>query len=253
MDLPGCRMVVLALNLFELPMPSSKRIFVLVAAYNEALRLGETLRSLTEGQPYPVVVVDDGSTDSTPTIASGFERVVVLQHARNLGQGAALQTGIDYVLNQGAQLVVTFDADGQHSPADIAMLIEPILKEQADIVLGSRFLVRNPQIPLGRWLLLKCGIAFTRFTLGLRITDTHNGLRALSRTAASRIRITQRRMAHASEILHQVRRLKLRYVEVPVSVQYSVETLKKGQSFWGAATILKDLATGPRPPAKDPA
>jgi glycosyltransferase involved in cell wall biosynthesis len=165
----------------------------------------------------------------------------VLRHVINRGQGAALQTGIDFALRQGGAILVTFDADGQHVVDDIARLVEPIQQSRADVVLGSRFLGRTVGIPWARWLLLKVGILFTRVVSRLQVTDTHNGLRAFSRAAAQRLRITQDRMAHASEILDEIRLLKLRYCEVPVTVHYSADSLAKGQRSGNALAILGDL------------
>jgi glycosyltransferase involved in cell wall biosynthesis len=155
-----------------------------------------------------------------------------------------LQTGIDFALAQGAGVIVTFDADGQHDPADIPALTEPVLTGQADVALGSRFLGRAVGLPWSRWLLLKLAVVFTRVFSGIRVSDTHNGFRALSRSAAERVRITQDRMAHASEILDQIKQHGLRFVEVPVRITYSRETLAKGQSSWNALKIAGQLFLG---------
>jgi glycosyltransferase involved in cell wall biosynthesis len=217
-------------------------VWVVVPAYNEAPRLAATLRPLRRRHPQ-VVVVDDGSTDDTAEVAHR-EGAWVVRHLLNCGQGAALQTGIDFALARGAGAVVTFDADGQHAPEDIDRLLEPVLSREADVALGSRFLGRTEGMPLGRRAVLKLGVLFTRVFSRIRVTDTHNGLRAFSRTAAGQIRITQNRMAHASEILDQVRELGLRYVEVPVTVRYTEGTLAKGQSSWNAVKIVGQLVLG---------
>jgi hypothetical protein len=216
--------------------------WIVVPAYNEALRLAETLRSLSRLYRR-IVVVDDGSTDATQRIAAPFD-VWYLRHVFNCGQGAALQTGIDFALRQGAEFVVTFDADGQHCMDDIARLLEPLWAGSADVVLGSRFLGSAEGIPLGRWLILKLGVLFTRIFSRIDVTDTHNGLRAMNRSAAARIRITQSGMAHASEILDQIRHLGLRCSEVPVTVRYTQETLKKGQSSFNGLRIVAKLVMG---------
>ena len=158
----------------------------------------------------------------------------------NRGQGAALQTGLDYSLRAGARYVVTFDADGQHSGADVPALLAPILAGRCDVVLGSRFLGDPGSIPFVRRQLLRAAVLFTRLTTGLAISDTHNGLRALSRRAASRIHLTLDRMAHASELLDQVRAAGLRYAEVPVHVCYTRYSRAKGQGHLGAVKILAD-------------
>jgi glycosyltransferase involved in cell wall biosynthesis len=217
-------------------------LWVVIAAYNEERRLGETLKRLS---PYcgNIVVVDDGSHDRTSEVALAHP-VWVLRHVVNRGQGAALQTGIDFALRQGAGVIVTFDADGQHCPEEIAQLVEPIRAGRADVVLGSRFLGRAVGMPLSRRVVLRLGVLFTRVFSSVRVTDAHNGFRALSRRAALCIRITQDRMAHASEILDQIRLHRLRYCEVPVTVRYTEETLAKGQSSWNALKIVGQLLLG---------
>ncbi|OHB78186.1 MAG: family 2 glycosyl transferase [Planctomycetes bacterium RBG_16_64_10] len=217
-------------------------VWVVVPAYNEALRLDATLAAL--GSHYRnVVVVDDGSTDATRTVAMGHG-VWHLRHLFNCGQGAALQTGIDFALRQGARIVVTFDADGQHQVEDVARLLAPIRAGRADIALGSRFLGSAPGLPWSRWLMLKLGVLFTRLFSGLPVTDTHNGLRAFSHDAAARIRITLAGMAHASEIIEQIRQHRLRWCEVPVTIRYDEETLNKGQSSWNGLRIVARLVMG---------
>jgi len=218
----------------------SDNIWVVVPAFNEGGRLVRALASL-RGLEVQIVVVDDGSVDATAEITLRDPEIWVLRHVVNCGQGAALQTGIDFALQQGASIVVTFDGDGQHSAEDIARLVKPIQSGEADVVLGSRFLGSAIGIPRSRWLLLKLAVVFTRLFSGVQVTDTHNGLRAFSRAAASRIRIRLNRMAHASEILDQIQALKIRYREVPVTVTYTTHTLDKGQSSWNSLRIASQL------------
>jgi glycosyltransferase involved in cell wall biosynthesis len=216
--------------------------WIVIAAYNEGGRLGETLRGLV-GRYRHIVVVDDGSVDDTSAIALKHP-THVLRHVINLGQGAALQTGIDFALRNGAPVVVTFDADGQHDPADVAVLLKPILEGQADVVLGSRFLGRTIGLTWARWLVLKVGVLFTLVFSNIRVTDAHNGLRALTRHAASHVRITHNGMAHASEILDKIREFNLRFCEVPVTIRYTDETRAKGQNSWNALKIVSQLLLG---------
>jgi glycosyltransferase involved in cell wall biosynthesis len=217
-------------------------VWLVIAAYNEGERLDQTLRTVV-GLGYRVVVVDDGSRDNTADVALRHP-VWVLRHRVNCGQGAALQTGIDFALRRGAEFLVTFDADGQHAAEDLERLLEPVQSGQADVALGSRFLGRAEGLRWGRWLVLKAGVLFTRVVSGVRVSDTHNGLRALSRHAAGRIRIMQDRMAHASEILDRIRQQGLRYCEVPVTIRYTAETRAKGQSSWNALKIASEFLLG---------
>lgn len=202
--------------------------WVIIAAYNEA----RVIRGVVGGvkKKYSqVVVVDDNSDDYTITEAREAG-AVVLEHLINRGQGAALKTGIAYALQQGADAIVTFDADGQHDPNEIAAMIEPIETGEVDVTLGSRFLKDGSNVPPLRKIALRAGITFTKIMSRIKVTDTHNGFRAMNRPAAEKIRIIQDRMAHASEILDEIVRHKLRYKEVPVTITYSYYSREKGQS-----------------------
>lgn len=216
-------------------------VWLVVPAYNEAQRLDATLRALCAAWP-SIVVIDDGSTDETARVALRHP-VWLLSHLVNCGQGAALRTGVAFALAQAAEVVVTFDADGQHDPADIPRLVDA-LREGADVALGSRFLGSAPGMPRARRWLLAAAVLFTRLTTGVRVTDAHNGLRALSRRAAAQIRLVHSGMAHASEFVSEVRAHGLAVREVPVTVRYSAETLAKGQRSRSALHVLLQLFTG---------
>ncbi len=215
--------------------------WVVVPAYNEAGRIGQVLEDLLR-VAQSVVVVDDGSHDNTAQVAAQFP-VWVLRHVVNLGQGAALQTGITFALRNHAAYIATFDADGQHVPTDLLTMYRVLAAGQADYVLGSRFLGRAEGIPLTRKILLKAAVVFTWLLSGIRVTDTHNGIRMMTRRGAERINITMNRMEHASEILDQIAASGLRFVEVPVTIRYSLESLAKGQRSTAAGRMaLKILA-----------
>jgi glycosyltransferase involved in cell wall biosynthesis len=216
--------------------------WIVVPAFNEEALLAESLQQLCQ-QYANVVVVDDGSTDDTENIAARFQ-VFVLRHLMNRGQGAALRTGLDFALARGAQVIVTFDADGQHAVEDVDGLVQPVLQGDADVVLGSRFLGSTEGIPTSRRWILRLGVLFTRLFSRVKITDTHNGLRAFSREAAMKIPIAEDGMAHASEILDEIRRQGFRYCEVPVRVRYSRRSLQKGQSNWNSLRIAGKFLLG---------
>lgn len=168
--------------------------------------------------------------------------IYLLHHKVNLGQGAALQTGIDFALAINASFIVTFDADGQHSARDITVLLEPLQKNEADIALGSRFLTsgRHNASRKRKWL-IKAARWINYFFTGLLLTDAHNGLRAMTAKAAREFHIRENRMAHATEILLFIRRKKLRYKEVPVTISYTDYSRKKGQSGFNSIRIFFDL------------
>jgi polyprenyl-phospho-N-acetylgalactosaminyl synthase len=216
-------------------------LWIVCAAYNEARTIAGVVSELRRAG-YRMVVVDDGSSDGTRHLASAAGANVVT-HPINLGQGAALQTGIEYALAQGADAIVTFDADGQHRVSDITRLVEALSHEQADFALGSRFLGQTYNLPWARRWVLRAATVFTRLTTGLRLTDSHNGLRALTRRGACAIRLRQNRMAHASEIVSEIARSRLPYVEVPVTIEYTAYSLAKGQRLGDSVMILLDLFT----------
>jgi glycosyltransferase involved in cell wall biosynthesis len=213
-----------------------------IAAYNEARVIAHVIADVRR-RGFSIVLVDDASTDATPVVAECAGAVMV-RHPVNLGQGAALQTGIEFALHKGADIIVTFDGDGQHRAADIAGLVDALAPGNVDYALGSRFLGGAINLPPARRLLLKAATWFTRVTSGLSLTDTHNGLRAMTRRGASAIRLRHNRMAHASEILGQIAASGLKYVEVPVTIEYSAYSLAKGQKLGDALSILIDLSAG---------
>lgn len=220
-------------------------IWVVIPAYNEQKVLAGVLQELLDCNPsFNIVVVDDGSSDNTAAVARKLP-VHVLVHPINLGQGAALATGMQYALQQAAEVVVTFDADGQMCPQDIDTLVSQVQKEGIDVALGSRFLSSAPTgISRRKKILLKLATIFTKLTTGLEITDTHNGLRAFRAQALQKIVITQNQMAHASEVLSEIARNKLVWREVPVTIRYTRYSKSKGQSIFNAINILFELFTG---------
>ncbi len=216
-----------------------RTLWVVIPAFNEATVIGDVISGLRARYPN-VVVVDDRSEDDTSNVAVAAGAVVI-RHPINLGQGAALQTGIRYALQRGADCIVTFDADGQHQVEDIGVLLDTHTRTNADVVIGSRFLGSVKNLPTARRAILKAAVLFMRITSGVKLTDAHNGLRLLTRSAAQRLRITQNRMAHASEIVQQIHDLRLAVAEAPVTIVYTEYSLRKGQKLGNAFNILTEL------------
>lgn len=215
-------------------------IAIVIAAYNEQGSVGKVIKDLHKHSYRNVIVIDDGSDDKTAQEAKRAG-ATVLRHIINRGQGAALQTGISYALKHDAHIIVTFDADGQHHAKDIKRLVKPIEQGKADVCLGSRFLMNTNNAPLVRRIILKGGAISMRQFYGLRLTDSHNGFRALSRKAAQKIQLKSDGMEHASEIIEQIAEHKLRYKEVPNTITYSDKTLAKGQSNSNATRIMMKM------------
>jgi len=206
------------------------KVFIIIPVFNEKRVIRKVIDELLPYR-YRIVVVDDGSDEDIRSEVNDLALVTYLRHKANLGQGAALQTGIEYALQQAADYVISFDADGQHASNDIPRMLEPLIDDSADIVLASRFLlkgshnaswIRHRVLIAGRWI----SYLFT----GIYLSDAHNGFRAMNRKAASMIRIQENRMAHATEIIAQVKKNKLRYKEIPSTVLYTKYSLGKGQS-----------------------
>lgn len=213
--------------------------WLIVPLFNEAEVVHDVIVEARQSFAH-VVCIDDGSTDGSAQEALTAGAVVV-QHPVNLGQGAAIQTGIEFALQQGAEYFVTFDSDGQHSREDAVRMVARLRHEPLDIVVGSRFLDARTNASLLKKMVLRAAVLFERINTGVALTDAHNGLRAFNRTAASAIRITQDRMAHASEIVAQIGTRKLRYAEEPVHILYTDYSRAKGQSIWNSVNILSDL------------
>jgi glycosyltransferase involved in cell wall biosynthesis len=210
------------------PMNENPKILIIMPAFNEAAVIGGAIGNLRKNGYNHILIIDDGSQDATATIAKS-RGALVIRHETNQGQGAALKTGLGYARKKiDPDIIVTFDADGQHVAEDIGDMLQPLLEDSADIVLGSRFLKKS-SVPLMRKLILKTGVFFTNWLSGTSLTDTHNGLRAFNRKAAGMIDIRYPGMEHASGIINEIVQKKLRYVEVPVNIIYSNYSLKKGQ------------------------
>ena len=222
--------------------PDNFDLWVVIAAFNEAAVIGSVVAEVRRSYAR-VVVVDDGSSDDTAREALSAG-ATVLVHPINLGQGAALQTAITFALREGARRIVTFDADGQHSASDIGVLDLARASNSAQVVLGSRFLGHAIDMPRSKAIALKAAIMFTRLTTGMRLTDSHNGLRLLTRDAATHIQLRQNGMAHASEILQQIRKASLSYVEAPVTITYTEYSRRKGQKISNSFYIIMELIVG---------
>jgi glycosyltransferase involved in cell wall biosynthesis len=188
-----------------------------------------------------VVCVDDGSTDNTLEALEKTDARIV-RHPVNLGQGAALQTGIDYALaDPTVRSIVTYDADGQHQVSDAARMVDILEAGDVDIVFGSRFLDDRTEVGWSKRAVLKLAVRYTNATTGLRLSDAHNGLRAFDRNVAERLDIRMNGMAHASEFVSTVADGKFRYAETPVHIIYSDYSKAKGQSLLNSVNILFDL------------
>jgi len=214
-------------------------VWLVVPVYNEAPVIADVIRDVRATFPN-VVCVDDGSKDrSAEQIRLSGAHLV--RHPVNLGQGAALQTGIDYARSQpGAQFFVTFDADGQHQVKDVEKMVERLRHEPLDIVLGTRFHGDTDHIPFLKRFVLKTVVLLSPALRKLKLTDAHNGLRAFNRTVAEGMNITLNGMGHASQIVERIANEEWRVAEEPVTILYTEYSLSKGQSLINGVNILFD-------------
>ncbi|MBI2041597.1 MAG: glycosyltransferase family 2 protein [Candidatus Nealsonbacteria bacterium] len=211
----------------------------IIPAFNEEKTLGGVISDLKK-YVNQIIVIDDGSTDKTNQIARS-KNIKIYRHLINRGLGGVLKTGIEAALQNGADIIITIDADGQHDPSEIPKLIKPIIEQKADAVIGSRFLTRQP-MPLFR----RVGNIFfnfvTFFLFGAKTTDSQSGMRAFSKKGAQSLEIHSNGMEVSSEILKEIKIKKIRMKEVPIKSIYTDYSLSKGQGLLpGIKTLIKIL------------
>lgn len=195
------------------------KMLVIVPAFNEAQSIQAVLLDLRKHGYRNILVVDDGSTDATGGLAAK-EKVAVVRHFMNRGLGAALGTGFDYAKKAGADVVVTFDADGQHEARDIKKLLGPIRRGKADVVIGSRLLGRK-NMPWDRKILNLLSNILTFLLFRVWTTDSQSGLRAFNKKATNLVDIRTERMEVSSEFFKEIRDNRLRFTEVPIRAIYT--------------------------------
>jgi len=213
---------------------------LIVPVFNEVTVVREVLETAHKSFSR-IVCVDDGSSDGSAEQIRDAG-ATLLRHAINLGQGAALQTGIEFaLLDESIRYFVTFDSDGQHLVSDVERMLEILRTDEVDIVFGSRFLSGTTDVIGLKKLVLKTAVRYTSATSNVRLSDAHNGLRAFNRDVASALQLRMSGMAHASEIVTAVGRAGFRYTEAPVTIVYSEYSKAKGQSLLNSVNILFDL------------
>lgn len=214
--------------------------YVIIPVYNEAAVIRKVLQGVLADFTN-VVCVDDGSHDQSAQEIKETKATLV-SHPINLGQGAALQTGLEYALRDPrAQYFVTFDADGQHRVSDAVRILAEARKGEYDIILGSRFLDDSSAVPRMKRMILIAGTRFGNIISGTRLTDTHNGLRVSNRRFVEQLDITMPDMTHGTELTIIIGRSGLRYKEMPVTIDYTEYSKSKGQSVWNSINILVEL------------
>lgn len=210
--------------------------FCIIPAYNEEKRIESVVKRVANFVD-EVIVINDGSNDNTALLAKKAG-ATVLNHIINRGQGAALQTGNDYALQKGADIVIHFDGDEQFQAEEIPKIIEPLINDKAEAVLGSRFLGIKSKVPaIKRLFILPIAKIINRLIFGIKFSDPQSGFRALSKKALQKIKIEHDGMAHCSEIMYKLHKKKIKTIEVPITVIYH----EYGQKLSGGIRIIKDL------------
>lgn len=206
------------------------KLLIIIPAFNEESVIRETIKGIKNALKgnFPILVVDDGSSDHTGTVAKE-EGVIVIRHPINRGLGGALGTGLYWAKINNIDYCVTFDADGQHDPKDLKKMLEPILNNEADVVIGSRTINGWKELPTDRKLIMAVSNFLTWFLFGIKTTDSLSGFRAFNRVAIEKIRIQTDRMEVSNELFCEIKRNKLRLMEVPIKVIYSDYSRSKGQ------------------------
>lgn len=214
-------------------------IVACIPAFNEEKTIAKVVLQ-TQNYVDRVMVCDDGSTDMTAEIAERLGAVVI-RHSRNLGYGAALNTLFSEAVKLNPSCIVTIDADGQHDPSYIPHLVEPIVRGEADIVIGSRFLSRESSVPRYRRLGIKLITGIVKRTSYPQITDAQSGFRAYSRKALEVLGLTEPGMGVSAEILMKAREKNLRIMEKPITINYNVEKPSKQNPLHHAIDVIVSI------------
>lgn len=222
---------------------SSQNITVILPAYNEEVSIGSIVL-LTRLYADNVIVVDDGSTDRTADVSrkAGAE---VVAHRTNKGKAEALKTGFTAAANLGADIIVTMDSDGQHNPADIPKLVEPIIKGNAEMVNGSRYLnYPGKNAPIYRRVGQTLQDTTAKMNFNLKITDTQSGFRAFAASTKSTFRFSGKKIAIENEMLADAGRSGLRITEVEIGALNGSENMLKNPAKYLIGvlkTVVEDI------------
>jgi len=223
-------------------MEINNKIYIILPVFNEESVVCDVISGIKAEGYENIIVVDDGSTDNTHRSVMNIKGVVALRHFLNRGKGAAIKTGIEAAKFLNAEIVVTMDGDGQHNANDIKKMIEKI-NEGYDVVLGNRFHEGN-KIPLVRVVYNKIGNVFTLLFCGLWVKDSQSGLRAYSKKAIELIDTKTDRYEYDSEVIREIKKNGLKFIEVPITVEYTMYSRNKKEKQNlknGIKTLLKML------------
>ena len=210
-----------------------------IPAFNEEKNIGLLVAKLT--QKYDVVIVcDDGSTDMTSTIVSCMNAHLI-RHEKNQGYGSAIKTIFNEAKKLDGDILVTFDADGQHQISEIDSIIQPILQNKADLVIGSRFLGKTKDLPKYRKVGIKAITGLTNTMTGTNLSDAQSGFRAYSKNVLNEISLTDSGMGISTEILIKSSKKNLKITEVPITISYENNSHSQEPISHGASVIISTI------------
>jgi len=218
---------------------------IIIPAYNE----DRVIKGVIEGikkevlhskRDLDILIVNDGSNDSTSTVCKNIKGIILISHLINMGSGAATKTGLEYAKKINYQYAVTIDADGQHTTQDLMNVIEKLVDDHYDLVIGSRLLNREG-MPLHRVFGNKLLNLITRLLFGVSVTDSQSGLKSFSRDAIEKIDIRSNGFEFCSEIVWRAKQNNLKIIEIPIKAVYTDYSLQKGQNNINALRIIRNL------------
>ncbi len=214
------------------------KLLVVIPAFNEAAVVAEIIRGVRRevGKSAEILVVDDGSTDETGRMAKSAGAKVV-RHPINRGLGGALGTGLYWAKIKDFDYCVTFDADGQHDPSDVKKVLQPLYYNEADVVIGTRAKMGWREIPRDRKIILSVSNWLTWWLFGIKTSDSLSGFRAFNRRGIEKIQLRTDRMEVSNEFFSEIKRHRLRLVEVPIRVIYTNYSRSKGQRNSNAFSV----------------
>ena len=223
--------------------PITSDIYIILSCYNEEETLEEVVNSLVE-RGFKVIIVDDGSKDDSPVIARRlvkecYPNVYHYRHIINVGLGGAIKTGIQAALSKGADIMITFDADGQHNPDDLYNMYPPLQEGKADVVIAARDF---KDMPTGRRFGNTVMNYITYVFQGKMVKDSQSGLRAFTNNAARKLNLKSPHYGVSSEIIGEIKRRNLKLMEVPMTTIYDERTIQKGtNTMVGIKIVLEFL------------
>lgn len=216
-------------------------VFVVVPIFNEEQVLQKTLTDLKKYFKN-IIAINDGSLDKSREIVEKIKNIILINHSINAGQGLAISTGIKYLKSDtNAKAIITFDADGQHSVKDAVKFAKEIMKCKEEIIFGSRFIDGRDSVPIVKKLALILATKFTNLILKMKLSDSHNGMKAIKTSCLDKINFEINGFGFESELVYIISKYNIKYKEMKTNTKYTKYSIKKGQRLSNGLKIIEDL------------